>query len=263
MRPRPPRRRAPRPSPKSSRRARRTRTSEQGREEGQEVAPDADCWSGSRPWSTVRSGICMKLVVGLGNPGAKYDGTRHNVGFDGASICWPTRHGLEWEAAPRGIEALVARWRVGDAMLAKPLTFMNLSGPAVRRCCSSTRSTLEDMLVIVDEVQLETGRLRMQARGIGRRAQRAEVDHRVARHRWVSRGCGSASGAGIRGGTSRTTCSRGSTPDERAVIDEAIARAADASEMFVADGVVGGDEPVQPEEKTGRRQDATNESEDN
>ena len=71
----------------------------------------------------------MKLVVGLGNPGRKYDGTRHNVGFDVLDQL-AGRHRLEWESAPT--EALIAKWRAWSVLLAKPLTFMNLSGHAPR-----------------------------------------------------------------------------------------------------------------------------------
>src|SRR5205823_13776594 len=66
----------------------------------------------------------MKLVVGLGNPGRKYEGTRHNAGFAVIDTL-AARHHVDWEAAPRGIEALVARWRTADVVFAKPLTFMN------------------------------------------------------------------------------------------------------------------------------------------
>ncbi len=70
----------------------------------------------------------MKLVVGLGNPGRKYAGTRHNVGFEIVDVL-AARHGLEWEGAPA--EALMAKWRDAGALVVKPLTFMNLSGHAV------------------------------------------------------------------------------------------------------------------------------------
>ena len=106
----------------------------------------------------------MKLVVGLGNPGAKYEGTRHNVGFAAVDLL-ATRHGLQWAMAPRGIEALVANWRIGGAILAKPLTFMNLSGGAVVGLLQFYKIELADSLVIVDEAQLETGRLRIRPEG--------------------------------------------------------------------------------------------------
>src|SRR3954447_26759304 len=101
----------------------------------------------------------MKLVVGLGNPGAKYDGTRHNVGFAAVDLL-ATRHGIAWETAPRGVEALVGRFRSTsltagrwDAVLAKPLTFMNLSGTAVVGLLQFYKIDVADMIVVVDEVQ--------------------------------------------------------------------------------------------------------------
>src|SRR5258708_18421636 len=98
----------------------------------------------------------MKLVVGLGNPGAKYEGTRHNVGL-AARDRLATRHGVEWQTAPRGVEALAGLWRPADAVLAKPLTFMNLSGAAVVGLLQFYKIGLPDLLVIIDEAQLETG----------------------------------------------------------------------------------------------------------
>ena len=70
----------------------------------------------------------MKLIVGLGNPGRRYAGTRHNVGFDVLDTI-AERHRLAWESAPT--DAITSRWRAMDVMLAKPLTFMNLSGGAI------------------------------------------------------------------------------------------------------------------------------------
>src|SRR6266545_5710556 len=106
----------------------------------------------------------MKLVVGLGNPGPRYQGTRHNVGFDAVDLL-AKRHGLEWAAAPRGAEALIANWRMGGTVVAKPLTFMNLSGAAVVPLLQFYKIEIADMLVIVDEVQLETGRIRVRPSG--------------------------------------------------------------------------------------------------
>src|SRR3954470_18962340 len=106
----------------------------------------------------------MKLVAGLGNPGSKYAGTRHNVGFDAVDRL-ASRHGAQWDAAPRGIEALVARWRASDAVLVKPLTFMNLSGTAIVALLQFYKIELPDLLVVVDEVQLETGRIRIRPSG--------------------------------------------------------------------------------------------------
>src|SRR5258708_37921340 len=98
----------------------------------------------------------MKLVVGLGNPGARYEGTRHNVGFAAVDLL-AKRHGLQWEAAPRGIEALVATWRAGGAIFAKPLTFMNLSGPAVVGVLQVYKIPVEGPLLIRERVQPDPG----------------------------------------------------------------------------------------------------------
>src|SRR6187397_462133 len=106
----------------------------------------------------------MKLVIGLGNPGPKYAGTRHNVGFDAVDLL-ARRHGLDWAAAPRGAEALIANWRMGGAIVAKPLTFMNLSGEAVVPLLQFYKIEIADLLVVVDEVQLETGRIRIRPSG--------------------------------------------------------------------------------------------------
>ena len=106
----------------------------------------------------------MKLVVGLGNPGMKYDGTRHNVGFAAVDLL-AKRHGARWEAAPRGIDALVARWRAEDVVLAKPLTFMNLSGRSVRQVVDFYQAELADLLIVCDDINLPLGKLRVRARG--------------------------------------------------------------------------------------------------
>ena len=106
----------------------------------------------------------MKLIVGLGNPGRKYAGTRHNAGFDVLDVL-AARLQADWETAPRGIEGLVARDRAANTLLAKPLTFMNLSGPAVVGLLQFYKIELPDLFVIVDDVNLELGRLRARAAG--------------------------------------------------------------------------------------------------
>src|SRR3954452_3981482 len=104
----------------------------------------------------------MKLVVGLGNPGRKYAGTRHNVGFDVVDLV-AERHRLEWESAPTG--GLQARWRAASAIVAKPLTFMNLSGVAIGELLRFYKIQLPDLFVIVDDINLELGRIRSRPSG--------------------------------------------------------------------------------------------------
>src|SRR4029077_9194864 len=100
----------------------------------------------------------------LGNPGSQYKGTRHNVGFDVVDEL-ARRESVGFESAPA--EALIAKWRrpEGAALLAKPLTFMNLSGQAVGEIARYFKIELVDLLIVVDEAQLPLGKLRARARG--------------------------------------------------------------------------------------------------
>ena len=205
----------------------------------------------------------MKLVVGLGNPGAKYEDTRHNVGFAAVDTL-AARHGVKWEAAPRGAEALVGRWRAADVVLAKPLTFMNLSGAAIVALLQFYKIELADMLVIVDEVQLETGRIRLRPDG-------SAGGHNGLKSIIASLGTGGFPRLRIgvgRGDTRRDLADHVLAKfdaDERPIIDEAIGRAADASEAFVADGIAVAMNRFNRKTEDGKKteDDDTNESEDN
>ncbi|MGD2154393.1 MAG: aminoacyl-tRNA hydrolase [Gemmatimonadales bacterium] len=105
-------------------------------------------------------------MVGLGNPGARYDATRHNVGWWLVDLLK-----RRWSATPFQEEDLWLRSRaelaeVGEAWLIKPLTYMNRSGIAVRALLEYAPLDLEhDVLVIVDDTALEPGRPRFRARG--------------------------------------------------------------------------------------------------
>src|SRR5688572_26338172 len=177
----------------------------------------------------------MKLVVGLGNPGSRYAGTRHNVGFDAVDLL-AARHGAQWSAAPRGIEALVAPWKMGGAMFAKPLTFMNLSGGAVVPLLQFYKIDPADMLVIVDEVQLETGRIRVRPSG-------SAGGHNGLKS--IIGSLGSDAFPRLRFGVGRGDTRRNLADhvlakvdgEERSVIEDAIERAADATELFIVEGI--------------------------
>ena len=106
----------------------------------------------------------MKLIVGLGNPGAKYRGTRHNVGFDVLSVL-ARRYDV---GRPKGkFNAEVAETRIGNekAVLVSPLTFMNLSGQSVRAAIDFYKCDAGDLLVICDDLNLELARLRIRKNG--------------------------------------------------------------------------------------------------
>ena len=177
----------------------------------------------------------MKLIVGLGNPGRRYDGTRHNVGFDIVDLL-ARRHGADWESAPRGTDALVARWRTAGAAFAKPLTFMNLSGTAVVGLMQFFKIEPADLFVIVDDANIELGRLRARARG-------SAGGHNGLKS--VIGSLGSEEFARLRVGVGRGDDRRDLADhvlakfdaDERAIVGEAVGRSADAAELFVTEGI--------------------------
>jgi PTH1 family peptidyl-tRNA hydrolase len=177
----------------------------------------------------------MKLVLGLGNPGPRYAGTRHNVGFEVLDTI-AARHRLEWEAAPRGVEALVSRWRAVDALLAKPLTFMNASGPAAVSLAQFFKIEMRDLLVVVDDTNLELGRLRTRAagsagghNGLKSLIQALGMDQFPRMRLGVGRG-------DSRRDLADHVLAR-FEPDERAIVTEMVQRASQAVELFVAEGI--------------------------
>ena len=107
------------------------------------------------------------LIVGLGNPGYEYDGTRHNIGFRVVDTLAKAA-GVAWEDKRYGF---VANMRVKNAqiVLLKPTTFMNLSGNAVRYWMEKENIAPENLLIVVDDLSLPTGTLRR------RRTQRPEA----------------------------------------------------------------------------------------
>ena len=178
----------------------------------------------------------MKLVAGLGNPGDRYRGTRHNVGF-GVLDAIAARHGLRFETAPA--EALQARWRRPDAdvLLVKPLTFMNLSGQAVGELLRYFRIDPAEVLIVTDDVNLPIGRLRARPGG-------TEGGHNGLKS--IAQHLGTIDYARLRIGVGRGDERRDLAdhvtarfePDEQGAIDESIARAADAVEMWIGEGLL-------------------------
>ncbi|MDH7481810.1 MAG: aminoacyl-tRNA hydrolase [Armatimonadota bacterium] len=106
----------------------------------------------------------MKIIVGLGNPGRKYQGTRHNVGYMTVDLL-SRRHHIPIRA--RALRAHIGQGIIAgqEVVLAKPLTFMNLSGQAVSALVRKYQVTPADLIVISDDVNLPLGRLRIRASG--------------------------------------------------------------------------------------------------
>jgi len=183
----------------------------------------------------------VKLIVGLGNPGAQYKGTRHNVGFAVLDEL-ARRASVSFESAPA--DALMARWRrnvgVGsggadDVLLVKPLTFMNLSGQAVGELARYFKIDVADLLVVVDEAQLPLGKLRARSRGSagGHNGLKSVIAHLGDEFARLRLGVG-------RGDDRRNLADHVLTrfdKDEAAEVDRMIARGADAAETFIISGI--------------------------
>jgi PTH1 family peptidyl-tRNA hydrolase len=146
------------------------------------------------------------------------------------------RQHLSWESAPRGIEGLIARQRTDGVVLAKPLTFMNLSGPAIVGLVRFFKIELPELFVIVDDVNLELGRLRARVAG-------SAGGHNGLKS--IIEALGTSEFARLRVGVGRGDARRDLAdhvlarfdPDERSIVAEAVARSAEAAEVFVAEGI--------------------------
>lgn len=107
----------------------------------------------------------MYVIVGLGNPGDKYERTRHNVGFDVIDLL-AEKHGIS--VTERKHKALIGKGRIGAeaVILVKPQTFMNLSGESVADILHFYKlDPTEDLIVISDDVALDPGTLRIRKKG--------------------------------------------------------------------------------------------------
>jgi peptidyl-tRNA hydrolase, PTH1 family len=176
----------------------------------------------------------VKLIVGLGNPGAQYKGTRHNIGFAVIDEI-ARRAAVGFESAPA--EAVIAKWRrpEGGALLAKPLTFMNLSGQAVGEIARYFKVDVPDVLIVVDEVQLPLGRLRARARGSagGHNGLKSVIAHLGDDFSRLRIGVG-------RGEQQRDLADHVLSrfeKEEAAEVERMTTRAADAAEMFITSGI--------------------------
>ena len=106
----------------------------------------------------------MKLIVGLGNPGKKYEGTRHNMGFMTIDLLSDlSRIDVDKEV----FHGLMGRGKIfeQDVILFKPTTYMNLSGTAVSEVVNYFKIEKEDIIVICDDMAIEVGKIRLRSKG--------------------------------------------------------------------------------------------------
>ncbi len=118
----------------------------------------------SNPYRHLKGGAVLKWIVGLGNPGMKYASTRHNIGFM-AIDALSNRFGIEIRESK--CKALIGEGRVGTEKVAliKPMTFMNLSGEAVRAYMDYYKTNIDDFIVLYDDLDTELGKVRLRYQG--------------------------------------------------------------------------------------------------
>lgn len=106
----------------------------------------------------------MKLIVGLGNPGSDYAGTRHNVGFAVVDVL-ARRHGIP--VSKRNFKSVFGEGTLAGerVFLMRPMTYMNLSGEAVAALARFYKIAPQDIIVISDDIALPLGRLRLRYKG--------------------------------------------------------------------------------------------------
>lgn len=178
----------------------------------------------------------MALVLGLGNPGERYARTRHNVG-------WRVLERLvsRWGAEPAERSPLYRAWRAGPAGrtvdLMVPSTFMNLSGDALGAWRERHGLEPERLLVVVDDIYLRVGALRLRAQGSSGGHRGLDSVERALGGRDYARlriGVGAAESPG----ELREHVLDMFTSEEEAVVAETVGLAADAVECWVTDGIL-------------------------
>jgi PTH1 family peptidyl-tRNA hydrolase len=176
--------------------------------------------------------VTWKAVVGLGNPGREYERTRHNLGFevvDELARRWRVRL-KKWKGV-----AELALVHDRAVVVAKPTTYMNLSGIAVEKIASFYKIAPQSIFVVVDDIDLPLARLRARRAGSpgthnGLRSVVQHIGTEFPRLR-IGLGRGDPQWALADHVTSEFG------PDERAAVEQAISRAADAVELFLTDGI--------------------------
>jgi PTH1 family peptidyl-tRNA hydrolase len=177
----------------------------------------------------------MRVILGLGNPGREYAGTRHNLGFAVIDTL-VTRQRLTL-AREKRFQAEIATWEssTGRVLLVKPTTFVNRTGEAAQALLAFYHLPLTNLLVVVDDLHLATGHLRLRPDGSagghnGLRDIEARLGATYARLRC---GCGP-----LPAGTDQVAFVLGGfRPEERADAEALVNKAADAAEAWTRDGL--------------------------
>ena len=182
-----------------------------------------------------KGGKNMKLIVGLGNPGAKYVGTRHNVGYEILAEL-ARRHGsgsVKTKFQGEILEGNIAGQKV---VFLSPITYMNLSGRSVRPCFDFYKIEKTDLLILCDDVNLPLGKIRVRVKGSAG-GQKGLAD--------IIRVMGGDDVSRLRVGVDEPPAGRDLadyvlskfTAKERELMNVAVMTAADAVELWVLSGI--------------------------
>lgn len=197
----------------------------------------------------------MKLIVGLGNPGGQYERTRHNAGF--LAVDRLAQRHAAGAAAKSRFHSVVLEAPVGGraCLLMKPTTYMNRSGQAVSEALRFYKlDAAADLLVLVDDVALPCGSIRLRAGG-GSGGHNGLAD--------IQRALGTEAYPRCRIGIDPAPPMMDQadyvlgrfTAEQLALVEPALERAADAAEEFVAEGITAAMNRFNAPERTGRGQD--------
>jgi PTH1 family peptidyl-tRNA hydrolase len=177
----------------------------------------------------------MKVIAGLGNPGARYAGTRHNLGFDVLDRLADRLAAPEWREKHKGLIA-EARFKSERVLLVKPLTYMNLSGECVAPAARNKAHSPDEILAVVDDINLPLGRLRLRGGGSagGHNGLKSLIERLGSRdfHR-MRMGVGDSRATGD---LSHHVLAR-FRPDEKQAVQEMIEEACDAALVWLTDGI--------------------------
>lgn len=189
----------------------------------------------------------MKMVVGLGNPGDEYVGTRHNTGFRVIDSLSEALH-LEVRKRKFGARFGVGEFSDKKLILLKPWQFMNRSGQAVATAVGFYKLALSDLLVVTDDLSLDPGRIRLRSKGsAGGHNGLADIVEKLGTNEF----CRLRVGIGSSGREEAVSyVLRRPRAAQRPLIDEAIIRAGEAALCWIAHGIdramneFNGDQPV-------------------
>lgn len=179
----------------------------------------------------------MKLVVGLGNPGLEYRGTRHNAGFD-AIDALSERFGSGGREARAKFQGLLEEIAIGDerVLLLKPLTYMNRSGLATSEALRFHKlDAKQDLMVLVDDMSIPCGAVRLRGEGGSGGHQGLNDIGRALGHNAYARCRIGIDGPGEQDWSSYVLGRF--RPEQRPLVDEGVRLAADAVEIWAREGL--------------------------